>query len=120
MAQGMSENQPVSIADKIAVINAARALFGPAAAKKLWSDFGLPYVGTAELSSASQTNLKDRIVKLTANDTGMTFGVLVNRCRTFQRDEIEREVRALVSEGALRSERLKGANGKTTERFIAN
>lgn len=120
MDQVMNEDQPVSMADKLAAINLARALFGPAAARKLWADFGLPYVGTAERADASRTNLKDRIVKLTANNTGMTFGVLVNRCKAFQRDEVESEVRALVSAGVLRSERLKGANGKTTERFIAN
>ena len=114
------DNQAASMADKIATINLAMALFGPAAARKMWADFGLPYVGTADPSAASRTNLKDRIIKLTANNAGMTFGVLVNRCRTFQRDEVESEVKALVSEGVLRSERLIGANGKTTERFKSN
>ena len=114
------DNQAASMADKIATINLAMALFGPAAARKMWADFGLPYVGTADPSAASRTNLKDRIIKLTANNAGMTFGVLVNRCKAFQRGEVESEVRALVADGALRAESVKGANGKPTERFIAN
>ena len=120
MEQVVRDDQPASMADKIAAINVARALFGPVAARKMWSEFGLPDVGSADRAVTDRERLRDRIVKLSSNDAGMTLGVLVNRCRTFQRDEIEREVRALVSEGALRSERLKGANGKTTERFIAN
>ena len=34
----------------------------------------------------------------------MTIGVLVNRCRAFRRDDVEREVKALVAAGALRAE----------------
>lgn len=67
-----------------------------------------------------QTALQARIVSLCGGDAGMTIGVLVNRCRAFRRDDVEREVKALVAAGALRSESAKGGNGKTVERFIAN
>ncbi len=50
----------------------------------------------------------------------MTIWVLVNLCRAFRRDDVEREVKALVAAGVLRSESAKGGNGKTVERFIAN
>lgn len=66
-----------------------------------------------------QTALQARIVSLCGGDAGMTIGVLVNRCRAFRRDDVEREVKALVAAGALRSESAKGGNGKTVERFIA-
>lgn len=67
-----------------------------------------------------QTALQARIVSLCSGEAGMTLGVLVNRCRAFRRDDVEREVKALVAAGALRSERFKSANGKEAERFMAN
>lgn len=67
-----------------------------------------------------QTALQARLVSLCGGEAGMTLGVLVNRCRAFRRDDVEREVKALVTVGALRSESVKGGNGKTVERLIAN
>ena len=66
-----------------------------------------------------QTALQARIVSLCGGDAGMTLGVLVNRCRAFRRDDVEREVKSLVAAGVLRSESAKGGNGKTVERFMA-
>lgn len=114
MDQVLRDDQPASMADKIAAINVARALFGPAAARKMWADFGMPEAG-----SANRWKLRTRIVKLVSSDAGMTLGVLANRCRTFRHEEVDREVKALVSEGTLRSESVKGGNGKLTERFFA-
>ena len=67
-----------------------------------------------------QTALQARLVSLCGSEAGMTLGVLVNRCRAFRRDDVEREVKALVAAGALRAESVKGANGKPTERYTAN
>lgn len=120
MSDTLQDLGAASMADKIAAINVARALFGPVAARKLWSDLGLPLVETGERKTANPSSLRDRIVKLSSNDAGMTLGVLANRCRTFGRDEVDRAAKALVSEGLLRVERFKSANGKETERFMAN
>lgn len=67
-----------------------------------------------------QTALQARIVSLCGGETGMTMGVLVNRCRKFRREDVEKETAALVAQGALRAESFKSANGKETERFTAN
>ena len=67
-----------------------------------------------------QTALQARIVSLCGGETGMTMGVLVNRCRKFRREDVEKETAALVAQGALRAETVKGGNGKVAERFIAN
>ena len=120
MEQVVRDDQPASMADKIAAINVARALFGPVAARKMWSEFGLPDVGSADRAVTDRERLRDRIVKLSSNDAGMTLGVLVNRCRAFRRDDVEREVKALVAAGALRAETVKGGNGKVVERLVAN
>lgn len=120
MGQSVRDDQPSSMADKIAAINVAKALFGPVAARKMWAEFGLPDVGTADRAITDMERLRGRIVKLSSNDGGMTLGVLVNRCRTFGRDEVERAVKDLISEGLLRSESAKGGNGKTFERLITN
>lgn len=66
-----------------------------------------------------QTALQARLVSLCGGEGGMTLGVLVNRCRAFRRDDVEREAKALVAAGALRAESVKGGNGKATERFTA-
>lgn len=66
-----------------------------------------------------QTALQARIVSLCGGDAGMTMGVLVNRCRAFRRDDVEREVKALVAAGVLRNESAKGGNGKTVERYFS-
>ena len=67
-----------------------------------------------------QTALQARIVSLCGGETGMTMGVMVNRCRAFRRDDVEREVKSLVAAGTLSAESFKSANGKETERFTAN
>ena len=51
-----------------------------------------------------QTALQARIVSLCGGETGMTMGVLVNRCRKFRREDVEKETAALVAQGVLRAE----------------
>lgn len=65
-----------------------------------------------------QTALQARLMSLCAGD-GMTVGVLVNRCRSFRREDVESEVKALVASGAIRAEEVKGGNGKTATRYLA-
>lgn len=109
-----------SLADKVAMIVEARVLFGSAAARELWADLGLPVVDVTGRPAGDQGKLRDRIVKLTSGQGGMTIGVIFNRCRTAGRDAVEQEVRSLVDSGVIRVDRSIAGNGKVVERFIAN
>ena len=109
-----------SLAEKVAMIVEARVLFGAAAARELWASLGLPAVDVMGKPAADQGKLRDRILKLTSGNGGMTVGLIFNRCRTAGRDAVEQEVRSLVDSGAIRVERSVSGNGKMVERFIAN
>lgn len=109
-----------SLPAKVAMIGEARVLFGAAAARELWVALGLPAVDAKGRPAADRGGLRDRIVKLTSGQGGMTIGVIFNRCRTAGRDAVEREARSLVNSGVIRVERSIGGNGKMVERFIAN
>ena len=111
--------QSSSLADKIATISEARVLFGLAAARKMWSDFGMPDVDVSARVDEGGAGLRERILKLTSVPGGMTMGLIFNRCRTLGRETIEQEVLSLVEAGALKVERSISGNGKTVERFIA-
>lgn len=108
------------IMDRLAAVSEARILFGSAAARNLWSDLGLPVIEPGERKTANPSVLRDRIIKLASGPTGMTIGVIINRCRAFDREAVERETASLVESGVLRAEKSIGGNGKTVERFIAN
>ena len=109
-----------SLADKVAMIVEARVLFGSAAARELWASLGLPVVDVTGKPAADQGKLRDRILKLTSGNGGMTIGLIFNRCRTAGRDAVEQEVASLVADGGLRVDRSIAGNGKVVERFIAN
>ena len=64
-----------------------------------------------------QTALQARIVSLCGGETGMTMGVLVNRCRKFRREDVEKETAALVAQGALRAEPPQDKRG--VEKYFA-
>lgn len=109
-----------SLADKTALIAEARVLFGSAAARELWAALGLPMVCVTGRPAGDCGKLRDRIVKLTSGQGGMTIGVIFNRCRTAGRDAVEQEAHSLVDSGVIRIERSIAGNGKVVERFIAN
>lgn len=66
-----------------------------------------------------QTALQARLLSLCGGGDGMTLGVLVNRCRKFRRDDVEREISAMVAAGGLRAETEAGKNGRESTKYYA-
>lgn len=61
-------------------------------------------VSNDRAKDAPATALKARIAGLVSGDDGETLGVLINRCRGYKRDDIERALAELVDAGYIRKE----------------
>jgi len=75
-------------------------------------------VSNDRVKDAPATALKARLIGLVSGDDGETFGVIVNRCRGYKREDIQKALDQLVESGSVtKEERIAGKSKKVVARY---